>query len=288
MNAIVETMTRYPLRWLFGALGIVVALSMTISVVPETQQGLILRYGQIERVVNRYTPRENFGRTDAGLIFRVPFLEQIELIDKRVLGVELDRQEVLSTDQLRLQVDAYARYRIIDPEQMYESIRTEERLAAQLRSLLGTTLRNELGKRTFQSLLSPERGQMMAAIQQALSREARRYGAQVIDVRINRAELPAGSPRDSAYGRMRTAREQEARAIEAAGYRDAQLIRGEADGRAARIYADSFGQDPDFYAFFRAMKSYEQTFLGEGAGEATFVLPPGRGYLEEFAAGGRR
>jgi modulator of FtsH protease HflC len=288
MSEFFQTIARYPLRLLFGLLAIAVLLSMTVTVVPETQQGLILRYGQIERVVNGYTQRENFGRTGAGLVFRIPFLEQIELIDKRVLGVELDRQEVLSTDQLRLQVDAYARYRIINPERMYESIRTEARLGDQLRSLLGTTLRNELGKRTFQSLLSPERGQMMAAIQTALSREAARYGAQVIDVRINRAELPQGSPRNSVYGRMQTAREQEARAIEAAGYRDAQLIRGEADGRAARIYADSFGQDPQFYAFFRAMKSYEQTFLGEGAGDTTFVLPPGRGYLEEFSAGGRR
>ncbi len=287
MSAVMEWVTRYPLRMLIGALAVLVLLSMTVTVVPETQQGLILRYGEIQRVVNRYRANETFGATDAGLVFRIPFVEQIELIDKRVLGVELQNQQVLSTDQLQLQVDAYARFRVIDPEQFYESIRSEERLRDQLRSLLGTTLRNELGRRTFQSLLSPERGQLMTAIQRELSREARRYGAQVIDVRINRAELPEGSPRDSAYARMRTAREQEARTIEAAGYRDAQLIRGEADADAARISAQSFGQDPEFYAFFRAMKSYEQTFLGDGAGPSTFILPPGRGYLEEFATGGR-
>lgn len=287
MSSWIQTIARYPLRILFGLLALLVLMSMTITVVPETQQGLILRYGDIQRVVNRYERDERFGTTGAGLVFRVPFIEQIELIDKRVLGVELDRQEVLSTEQLRLQVDAYARFRITNPERMYESIRSEARLTDQLRSLLGTTLRNELGRRTFQSLLSPERGQMMAAIQQALNSEAQRYGAQVIDVRINRAELPEGAARDSAFARMRTAREQEAQSIEAAGYRDAQLIRGEADGGAAAIYARSFGQDPAFYAFYRAMQSYEQTFIGEGAGDTTFVLPPGRGYLEEFASGGR-
>lgn len=286
MSEMMDSLSRYPMRIVLGLLALAVLASMTLTVVPETQQGLILRYGDIQRVVNRYQPNESFGRTGAGLVFRVPFIEQIELIDKRVLGVELDRQEVLSTDQLRLQVDAYARFRITDPEQMYESIRSEDRLRDQLRSLLGTTLRNELGKRTFASLLSPERGQVMTNIQTALSREAVRYGAQVIDVRINRAELPEGSPRDSAYDRMRTAREQEARAIEAAGYREAQLIRADADAAAARIYARSFGADPAFYAFYRAMQSYQQTFLGEGAGEATFVLPPGRGYLSEFNSGG--
>ncbi len=287
MNSWVQTIARYPLRILFGLLAILVLMSMTITVVPETQQGLILRYGDIQRVVNRYERNERFGATGAGLVFRVPFVEQIQLIDKRVLGVELDRQEVLSTEQLRLQVDAYARFRITNPERMYESIRSESRLTDQLRSLLGTTLRNELGRRTFQSLLSPERGQMMAAIQRALNIEAQRYGAEVIDVRINRAELPEGAARDSAFARMRTAREQEAQSIEAAGYRDAQLIRGDANGGAAAIYARSFGQDPAFYAFYRAMQSYEQTFIGEGAGETTFVLPPGRGYLEEFTSGGR-
>ena len=287
MNAMTDMITRYPLRWLMGLLGFVVLLSMTVTVVPETKQGLVLSYGEIQRVVNGYRENERFGTTGAGLAFRIPFVEQMQLIDKRILGVDLEKQEVLSTDQLRLQVDAYARFRIVNPEQMYESIRSEERLRGQLRSLLGSALRNELGKRTFASLLSPERGQMMAAIQQALNREASRYGARVIDVRINRAELPEGTARDSAFARMRTAREQEAQAIEAAGYRDAQLIRAEADASAARIYAQSFGKDPQFYAFYRAMQSYVQTFLGEDAGETTFVLPQGEGYLDQFSGGGR-
>jgi membrane protease subunit HflC len=196
--------------------------------------------------------------------------------------VQLSGQPVLSTDQLRIQVDAYARYRIIDPRKMYETIRTEERLQAQLSNLLSSSLRNELGKRTFASLLSPERGQVMASIQRSLAGEARSYGVQVVDVRINRADLPEGTSRNSAFDRMRTAREQEAVAIQAEGQKQAQLIRAEADATAAKIYADSFGKDPQFYAFYRAMQSYEQTFTGQGAGPTTFVLPPGEGYLSQF------
>ena len=275
--------TRHPMRLALGAaLALAVIASMTFSVVPETQQALVLRYGQIDRVVNPWRPHQGFGATGAGLTMRIPFIEQIEMIDKRVQGVQLSGQPVLSTDQLRIQVDAYARYRIIDPRKMYETIRTEERLQAQLSNLLSSSLRNELGKRTFASLLSPERGQVMASIQRSLAGEARSYGVQVVDVRINRADLPEGTSRNSAFDRMRTAREQEAVAIQAEGQKQAQLIRAEADATAAKIYADSFGKDPQFYAFYRAMQSYEQTFTGQGAGQTTFVLPPGEGYLSQF------
>lgn len=277
-----DYLSRHPVHLAVGALALAVLASMTFSVVPETQQALVLRYGQIDRVVNAWRPHQGFGATGAGLTMRIPFVEQIELIDKRVQGVQLSGQPVLSTDQLRIQVDAYARYRITDPRRMYETIRSEDRLQAQLSNLLSSSLRNELGKRTFASLLSPERGQVMASIQHSLAQEARAYGVQVVDVRINRADLPEGSTRNSAFDRMRTAREQEAITIQAEGQKQAQLIRAEADANAARIYADSFGKDPQFYAFYRAMQSYEQTFTGQGAGQTTFVLPPGEGYLSQF------
>ncbi len=283
-----DTIARYPLRFLLGLLALAVLASMTISIVPETQQGIVLRYGQIQRVVNPYSDDERFGATGAGLVFRVPFVEQIALIDKRVLGITLDSQDVLSSDQLLLEVDAYARFRITDPRRMYQTIRSEARLAAQLRSLLGSTLRNELGRRTFTTLLSPERNRLMNNIRTALSAEAQRYGARVIDVRINRAELPEGTPRDSVYGRMRTARQEMAAEIRAEGERQARLIRSDADARAAQTYAESFGRDPDFYAFYRAMQSYRQTFRGQNAGESSFVLQPGEGYLAEFDGRGGR
>lgn len=279
---IVQSIVDHPIRTALGALALAVLASMTFTVVPETQQGIILRYGEFQRVVNGYRDTEQFGRTGAGLVARIPFVEQIQLIDKRVLGVELDNQPVLSTDQLRIQVDAYARFRITQPRRMYESIGTADRLREQLKSLLSSSLRDELGKRTFASMLSPERTQVMASIQQSLNAEAQRYGAVVIDVRINRAELPEGTSRDSVFNRMKTARQQQATAIEAEGQKEAQIIRAEADATASRIYADSFGKDPQFYAFYRAMQSYEQTFTGQDAGPTTFVLPPGEGYLSEF------
>lgn len=283
--SIMDYVARYPVRVAMGALALTVLASMSLTVVPETKQGLILSYGQIQRVVNPWRANQPFGGTGAGLVMRVPFFEQIKLIDKRVMGVKLDNQPVLSSDQLSMQVDAYARYRITNPRRMYESIRDETQLQAQLSTLLSTSLRNELGRRTFASLLSPERGRVMENIQLALARRSARYGVEVIDVRINRADLPDES-RDSVFSRMRTAREQEAASIRAEGQKQAQLIRADAEAEATRIYANAFGKDPSFYAFYRAMQSYEQTFNGQDSGPTTFILPPGEGYLSEF--GGRR
>jgi modulator of FtsH protease HflC len=283
MNRVMTLITQHPAYVAMGALALAVIATMSLSVVPETQQALILRYGQIERVVNPYRANQGFGRTGAGLTFRIPFVEQIQLIDKRVRGVALDDQPVLSTDQLRMQVDAYARYRVIDARRMYASIGTVERLEEQLSTLLSSRLRNELGRRTFAELLSPERDQAMGNIRTALANEARRYGAQIIDVRINRAELPVES-RDSVFERMRSARNQAAITIDAEGLRQAREIRGTADAEAARIYAASFGKDAQFYAFYRAMQSYRTTFAARESGETTFVLPPNQGYLSEFGA----
>ncbi len=283
--SIVQRIVQRPVYAAVGALALLVLASMTFSVVPETKQGVILNFGQIQRVVNPYSDNQRYGLTGAGLVARIPFFEQIQLIDKRILSVSLEDQPVLSTDQLRIEVDAYARYRIVDPARMYASIRREDALRDQLANLLSSSLRNELGKRTFATLLSPERGQVMANIQTALEQQGQRYGVEVLDVRINRADLPDGSSRNSVFERMRTARQQEATAILAEGQRDAQILRADADANAARIYAASFGKDPQFYAFYRAMQSYRQTFLSRDAGTATFVLPPGQGYLSEF--GGR-
>ena len=132
--------------------------------------------------------------------------------------------------------------------------------ATQLQPILGSALRNELGRRPFAALLSPERGQMMDNIQTALNRVARQYGAEIVDVRIKRADLPDGTPLDSAYQRMRTARQQEARSIQAQGLKQAQIIRADADAEAAATYAGAFNQDPEFYDFYRAMQSYELSF----------------------------
>ena len=281
-----ESITRHPMRLLVGLVAILVILSQTLAIVPEDKQALILRFGEIERTVNRYKPKEEFGRSGAGLALRIPFFESIQYIDKRILGVNMERQQVLSTDQQRLQVDAFARFRITNPVRMYTAIRTEEKLQQQLATILGSSLRNELGKRTFATLLSPERGQVMDNIQVALNREANKYGAEIIDVRIKRADLPEGATLQAAYNRMRTARQQEATAIRAEGQKEAQIIRGNADGEAARIYAASYGKDPEFYDFYRAMQSYRQTFLGENnQGGTSVILSPDNEYLRHFRGG---
>lgn len=278
-----ESLIRHPMRLLIGLVVLIVLLSQTLAIVPEDKQALILRFGEIERTVNRYKPGEDFGHSGAGLVVRVPFTDSIQKIDKRILGINMERQQVLSTDQQRLQVDAFARLRITNPVRMYTAIRSEERLQQQLATILGSSLRNELGKRTFATLLSPERGAVMDNIQVALNREARKYGAEIIDVRIKRADLPEGATLEAAYNRMRTARQQEATAIRAEGDKEAQIIRGNADGDAARIYAASYGKDPDFYDFYRAMQSYRQTFLADGnRGETSIVLSPDNEYLKRF------
>lgn len=281
-----ETLSRHPLRLLVGTVALLVILSQTLAIVPEDKQALILRFGEIERTVNRYNPKESFGHSGAGLVVRVPFTDGIQYIDKRILGINMERQQVLSTDQQRLQVDAFARFRITNPVRMYTAIRTEEKLQQQLATILGSSLRNELGKRTFATLLSPERGQVMDNIQVALNREANKYGAEIIDVRIKRADLPEGATLEAAYNRMRTARQQEAITIRAEGQKEAQIIRGNADGEAARIYSASFGKDPEFYDFYRAMQSYRQTFLGENnQGTTSVILSPNNEYLRHFKGG---
>jgi membrane protease subunit HflC len=276
-------LTRNPIAWGILAILLLVLLASTVAVVPETRQAVVVRFGEPQRIINRFKPTEDFGRTGAGLTAIIPWMEQIVWIDKRILSVKMDRQQVLSTDQLRLQVDAFARYRIVDPLQMYISAKTEERVSDQLKPILGSAIRNELGKRQFAALLSPERGQLMANIKRALDRVARQYGAEVVDVRIKRADLPEGTPLDSAYERMRTARQQEAGAIRAQGYKQAQIIKAEADAEAARTYAEAYGKDPDFYAFYRAMQSYETTFApGENQGRSSIIMSPDNQYLQEF------
>jgi membrane protease subunit HflC len=278
-----SSLLRNPIYLAIGTIGALILMSMSVNVVPETQQAIISSYGKVDRIVNPYKPGEKFGETRAGLTFRIPFVEQIQMIDKRVLSVQMEQQEVLSTDQLRLQVDAFARFRITQPAVMYRTIRTEDRLRDQLRTILGSSLRNELGKRTFAALLSAERGEVMENIQTALNREARKYGAEVIDVRIKRADLPAATLQ-SAYNRMRSARNQEAIAIDAEGQKEAQIIRADAEAEAARIYAISYGKDPAFYDFYRAMQSYRQTFQN-GEGASNIILSPQNAYLEKFRRG---
>lgn len=268
------------------ALALLVLLVNTFAIVDEKKQAVILRLEQPIRTINQYQPGEIFGKTGAGIIARVPFVDRIVWVDKRIQSITLDNQPVLSADQLRLEVDAFARFRVIDPLRMVVTAGTEARVAEQLQPILSSSLRNELGKRRFDALLSPERGQLMDNIQRALQVIANQYGVQIVDVRIKHADLPTGSPLESAYERMRTARQQEAATIRAQGQKQAQIIRADADAQAAKIYAESFNKDPQFYDFYRAMQSYRRTFgVGRPAGDSnnsSIILSPDNGYLREF------
>jgi membrane protease subunit HflC len=275
----------HPGRVLLALLVLVAVLLSSVSIVPETQQGVVTRLGNPVRIVNNFETGEKFGEKGAGLNAKLPFIEKIVWIDKRVRDLDMDVQQVLSTDQRRLEVDAFARYRVVDPLRMFITARTEDRVEQALRPILGSQLRNELGKRPFASLLSPEREGAMENIRAGLNRIASQYGVEIVDVRIKKADLPDGAPLDSLFARMRSAREQEARSIRAEGAKRAQIIRAEADAEAARIYAASFGKDADFYDFYRAMQSYQTTFLGDGRNApapTTIIMSPDNDYLREF------
>jgi len=281
----IDLVRRHPIATAILAFALLITLLSSVSIAKETDQGVIVRFGKPVRVVNRFEAADRFGCPCAGLTFRIPFAENIVWIDKRVRDLDMDKQQVLSTDQLRLEVDAFARYRVTDPQLMYIRARTAEDFENSIRPILGSQLRNELGKRPFSSLLSPEREGAMENIRAGLDRIARQYGAEIVDVRIKKADLPGGTPLESAYQRMRTAREQEARSIRAEGSKRAQIIQAQADADAAKVYAAAFGKDPEFYDFYRAMQSYQTTFVGNAngkTGQTSIILSPSNSYLKEF------
>ncbi len=271
-------------------LAVVLLLLGSFPIVPETKQAVVIRFGKPERILNRYEAGRPIGSQGAGISYRIPFADQLVWIDKRVLNVDMAPKQVLSTDQRRLQVDAFARYRIVDPLLMYVSSTTVENLQSQLRTILGSEVRNELAKQPFAALLSPERQGVMDDVRNALNVDAAKFGVQILDVRIKRTDLPDGAPLEAAFSRMRTAREQEARSIQAQGAKQAQIIRAQADADAARTYAQSFGKDPEFYDFYRAMQSYQLTFVGDPknpVAPTTVVLSPENDYLKEFSGRSR-
>ena len=264
---------------------LLIILLSSFPIVPETKQAVIVRFGKPERILNRYEAGRPIGTAGAGLSYRIPFVDQIVWIDKRVLAVDMEPQPVLSTDQRRLMVDAFARYRIVDPLLMYIRSTSEENLKGQLQTILRSEVRNELAKQQFAALLSPERQGVMDDVRRSLGVQAAKFGVEIVDVRIKKTDLPDGAPLQSAFESMRTAREQEARSIRAQGLKQAQIIRAQADADAAKTYAAAFGQDPQFYDFYRAMQSYLTTFVGDGQDKpapTNIILSPQNDYLKEF------
>jgi membrane protease subunit HflC len=276
---------RRPMLTAFVAMIAILVLLGSFPIVPETKQAVVVRFGKPERILNRFEPGRPIGSAGAGLSYRIPFVDQIVWIDKRVLAVDMEPQPVLSTDQRRLMVDAFARYRIVDPLLMYIRSGTADNLRTQLQTILRSEVRNELGRQQFVALLSPERQGVMDDVRRSLNIQAAKFGVEIVDVRIKKTDLPDGAPLQSAFESMRTARLQEARSIRAQGAKQAQIIRAQADADAAKTYAASFGKDPQFYDFYRAMQSYLTTFVGDGQEKpapTNIILSPQNDYLKEF------
>ena len=271
-------------------LGVIAFIAMLSAfVVPQTQQALVLRLGAINRVV-----------TQPGLKFKLPFIDQVIIIDNRVLDLDLPVQEVLASDQNRLSVDAFARYRITNALLFFQSVNNINGANAQLNRIVNSTIRNVLADATYTAIVRTERAALMERIQQEVNRQARAFGIEIADVRLTRVDLPAANSQ-AVFQRMQTERQREAADLRANGSqasqeirarsdRDVQVLlgeagrksdetRGEGDAQRNRIFAEAFNKDPEFFAFYRSMQAYE---TGLKSGETRMVLSPNSDFFRYF------
>jgi len=280
--------------------GIIVLLLLLIAAivgysalftVQQTEQALVVRFGRPVDIV-----------TDPGLHFKVPFTDTVIPVDKRILDLENPSQEVIASDQKRLVVDAFARYRIKDALKFYQSVGSIQAANLQLTTLLNAALRRVLGEVTFIQVVRDEREALMGRIRDQLDREADGYGIQVVDVRIRRADLPEQNSQ-AVYQRMQTERQREAAEFRAQGGQKAQEIRasadrdaivivaearsqaertrGEGDAERNRLFAEAYGKDPDFFAFYRSMSAYENGLKGA---DTRFLLTPDSDFFRFFGS----
>jgi membrane protease subunit HflC len=280
---------------LAGGVGIAVAavvallLYASVFTVHQTRQALVLRLGNPVDVI-----------TEPGLHFKLPFTDSVVYIDKRILDLENPAQEIIASDKRRLLVDAFARYRIHDPLKFYQAVGSIDVANSRLSTLLNSALRRVLGESTFTQLVRDERAQLMARIREQMDREAAIFGISIVDVRIRRADLPEENSQ-AVYLRMQTERQREAaewraqgsqrsQEIKAKADRDvtvltadatskAEQIRGEGDAERNRIFAEAFGRDPDFFAFYRSMQAYE---AGLRSGDTRMLLKPDSDFFRYF------
>ena len=269
---------------------IVIAYSATFTV-RQTEQVLVVRLGEPVRVV-----------TEPGLNFKAPFIDTVISLDKRILDLENPAQEVIASDQKRLVVDAFARYRIKNALRFYQSIGSIQAANIQLTTLLNASLRRVLGEVTFIQVVRDEREGLMNKIRDQLDKEADGYGIQVVDVRIRRADLPEANSQ-AVYQRMQTERQREAAEFRAQGGQKAQEIRsradreatvlvaeanskaeqtrGEGDGERNRLFAEAYSKDADFFAFYRSMGAYETGLKGN---DTRFLLKPDSNFFRFFGS----
>ncbi len=268
------------------ALGIVTFSAL--FTVHQTEQALVLQFGKIQRVIK-----------DPGLKLKLPIIQNVIFYDRRVLDLDPPAEEVIAADQKRLVVDSFARYRIVDPEKFYQTVSTERGLRLRLSQIINASLRSVIGGVTLATVLSEERAEIMSNIQARVNEEAARFGIDVIDVRLRRTDLPAENS-EAVYSRMKSEREREAKEFRAQGaefgqriragadrertvliaeaQREGQILRGDGDALSVKIYADAFGKDPEFFAFYRSMEAYRKS-LGD---DTTMVLSPNSDYFRFF------
>ena len=261
----------------------------SIFIVKEINQAIVLQFGDPKRILMK-----------PGLNFKVPFIQNVVFLDKRILNLDAPPAEVIASDQKRLIVDAFARFKIVDPLKFYISVGNERVARSRLSTIINSRIRSVLGTQRLQTLLSEERTKQMALIQDGVNNEAAKFGIEIVDVRIKRADLPPANS-DAIYRRMQTEREREAKEFRAKGAemaititstadkevpviladaeKQSQILKGEGDGQRNKIFADAFGQDPEFFAFYRAMQAYETALIG---GETSLILSPDSEFFKFF------
>ena len=265
------------------------AVYLSLFVVKETNQAIVLQFGDPKRVIS-----------EPGLQVKVPFIQNVVFIDRRILSLDPAPEEVIASDQKRLIVDAYARFRITDPLKFYISVGDERVARSRLATIINSRLRSVLGTQSLATLLSEDRAKQMDIIQRNVNSEAKKLGIEIIDVRIKRADLPQANS-EAIFKRMQTEREREAKEFRAKGaemavtitstadkevtviladaQKKSEIMKGEGDGQRNKIFADAFGRDPEFFAFYRAMQAYEKSLIG---GETSLILSPDSEFFKFF------
>ncbi|MEN6542308.1 protease modulator HflC [Parvibaculum sp.] len=267
-----------------------VAAYLSLFTVTMTQQAIVLQFGRpVGQVI-----------TEPGLYVKVPLIQNVVYIDKRLLTLESPTEEIIASDQKRLVVDAFARYRIVDALKFYQAVRDPRLTETRLQPSFGSALRNTLGDNSLEALVRDNRAGLMRKIQENFNKTASDLGIEIVDVRIRRADLPEANSQ-AIFRRMQTEREREAAEIRAQGQeqaqrirskadrdvtvlladaeRDGQIVRGEGDATQNKIYAEAFGKDPEFFAFYRSMQAYKKALGGESS---TMVVSPDSEFFRYF------
>ena len=272
-------------------IGIVIYLSL--FTVKEINQAIVLQFGDTKKIIS--TP---------GLQVKIPFIQNVVYLDRRILSLDPAPEEVIASDQKRLIVDAYARFKIVDPLKFYISVGDERVARSRLATIINSRIRSVLGKQSLATLLSEDRTKQMAIIQEGVNVEAEKFGITIIDVRIKRADLPQANS-EAIYKRMQTEREREAKEFRAKGAemavtitstadkevtvllanakKQSEIMKGEGDGQRNKIFANAFGKDPEFFSFYRAMQAYEKALIG---GDTSLILSPDSDFFKFFGNSG--